>query len=228
MMRNAPKTKGELVIEQSKPQLDPSSPRYKVLTVARQFKSSWVELGEQLSLVRKAGEYSGWGYASFDDYCRQEVRIKKETAIKLTGAYRYLEKEEPEILARSRQMQPVPDYRSIDMLRQAREDQQLSDEQFQLLRDTVIEKERSHPTVAKQFREFTGLNNPPSQDQLLRQALTTTRRLESQLQQIQNLPEQMVPACASILDELNRRINRLKILQNLLRNPNLQIHSVPV
>ncbi len=204
-MRDTPKTKGELVIEQIMQQLDPASPRYRVLSVARQFKSSWVELGEQLCLVRNAGEYSAWGYNSFDDYCRQEVRIKKDTAIKLTGAYRYLEKEEPEILARSRQMQPIPDYRSIDLLRQAREEQQLNDEQYQQLRDTVIEKERSHPTVAKQFREFSGQNNPPSEEQLLRQALTTVRRLDSQLQQLPDIPETLGTACSTILDELGRR-----------------------
>ncbi|MCF6180190.1 MAG: hypothetical protein L3J63_12510, partial [Geopsychrobacter sp.] len=115
-MRNAPKTKGELVIEQIMQQLDPSSPRYRVLSVAHQFKSSWIELGEQLNIVRSAGEFNKWGYSSFEDYCRDEVRIKKDTALKLTGAYRYLEKEEPQVLARSREMQPIPDYRSIDML----------------------------------------------------------------------------------------------------------------
>lgn len=203
-MREAPKTKGELVIEQIMQQLDPSSPRYRVLSVARQFKSSWVELGEQLTLVRNSGEFNGWGYGSFDDYCRDEVRIKKETARKLTGAYRYLEKEEPQILERSRAMQPIPDYRSIDMLRQAREEQQLSEEQYQLLRDTVIEKERSHPTVAKQFRELAGLNKPPEEKQLVRQSLATVRRLESQLQQLTNISDSLVPACTMILDELNQ------------------------
>ena len=203
-MRNTPKTKGELVIEQIMQQLDPASPRYRVLTVARQFKSSWVELGEQLSLVRSAGEYSSWGYGSFDDYCREEVRIKKDTAYKLTGAYNFLAKEEPEILSRSRELLPIPDYRSIDMLRQAREDQQLSEEHFQLLRDTVIEKERSHPTVAKQFRELTGQNNALSEPQLLRQSLATGRRLEGQLQQLQNLPDEILPSLINIMDELNK------------------------
>ena len=202
-MRNSPKTKGELVIEQIMQQLDPASPRYRVLTVARQFKSSWVELGEQLSLVRNAGEYSSWGYGSFDDYCREEVRIKKETAYKLTGAYNYLAKEEPAVLARSREMQSIPDYRSIDMLRQAREDQQLNDEQFQLLRDTVIEKERSHPTVAKQFRELTVQHNTLTEQQILRQTLATARRLEGQLQQLQSLPEESLTSFATLLDELN-------------------------
>jgi hypothetical protein len=206
-MRNAPKTKGELVIEQIMQQLDPSSPRYKVLTVAHQFKSSWVELGEQLNIVRNAGEYSSWGHGSFEDYCRDEVRIKKDTALKLTGAYRYLEKEEPETLARGRQMEQIPDYRSIDMLRKAQEDHQLSEEQFQLLRDAVIEKERSHPTVAKQFRELTGQNSL-TEEQLLRQSLATARRLEGQILQLPNLPEQILPSFTAILDELNQQAAR--------------------
>jgi len=204
-MSETPKTKGELVIEQIMQQLDPSSPRYRVLSVARQFKSSWVELGEQLTLVRNKGDFSDWGYTSFEDYCRDEVRIKKDTALKLTGAYSYLKKEEPEILVRNEQMQPIPDYRSIDILRQAREDQQLSDEQFQLLRDTVIEKERSHPTVAKQFRELTGQNTPLTKQQLLRQSLATVRRLEGQLQQLPTLPDEVLHSCSLILDELNRQ-----------------------
>jgi hypothetical protein len=207
-MRNAPKTKAEVVIEQIMQQLDPESSRYKVLSVASQFKSSWVELGEQLSLVRKAGEYSSWRYASFDDYCRDEVRIKKDTALKLTGAFSYLEKQEPQILARSRQMLPIPDYRSIDMLRQASEEQQLSAEQFQLLRESVIDKERSHPTVAKQFRELSGQNVPPTEQQLVKAALTTARRLESQLQQLPDLSAALLSACGKILEELEEQAGK--------------------
>lgn len=213
-MRDTPKTKGELVIEQIMQQLDPSSPRYRILSVARQFKSSWVELGEQLTLVRNSGEFSGWGYGSFDDYCREEVRIKKETARKLTGAYRFLEKEEPELLARSRAMQPVPDYRSIEILRQAREDQNLSDEQFHMLRDTVIEKERSLPTVTRQFRELTGQNSPPTQAQLVHQTLLTARRLDSQLQQLDPLTPEITQASALLVEELERRHAQLDTVPN--------------
>jgi hypothetical protein len=211
-MRNTPKTKGELVIEQIMQQLDPSSPRYRVLSVASQFKSSWVELGEQLSLVRKAGEFSSWGYASFEDYCRDEVRIKKDTAFKLTGAYNYLAAKEPEILTRSRQMLPIPDYRSIDLLRQASEGQNLSEEQFQVLRESVIDKERSHPTVARQFREFSGQQTQPTEAQLVKASLGTLRRLEGQLQQLSNMPGEILTACGKILDELQRQEALLETL----------------
>ncbi len=209
-MTDIPKTKGELVIEQIMKQLDPASPRYRVLSVARQFKSSWVELGEQLSQVRNKGEFNDWGYTSFEDYCRDEVRIKKDTALKLTGAYSFLKKTEPEILVRNEQMLPVPDYRSIDLLRQAQEEQQISEEQYQQLREAVIEKERSHPTVAKQFRELTGQTNNLTEEQLLRQSLATVRRLEGQLQQLQSLPEEILQSCNLILDELNRQSTQIE------------------
>ncbi len=204
-MTDTPKTKGELVIEQIMKQLDPASPRYRVLSVARQFKSSWVELGEQLSQVRNKGEFNDWGHTSFEDYCRDEVRIKKDTALKLTGAYNFLKKAEPEILVRNEQMLPVPDYRSIDLLRQAQEEQQMSEEQYQQLREAVFEKERSHPTVAKQFRELTGQTNSLTEEQLLRQSLATVRRLEGQLQQLQSLPQEILQSCSLILEELNRQ-----------------------
>lgn len=198
-MATTPKTKAELVIEKIMQQLDPASSRYQVLSVARQFKSSWVELGEQLTRVRNSGEFSSWGYDSFDAYCRDEVRIKKETALKLTCAFSFLEKEEPDLLARSRQMLPVPDYRSIDLLRQAQEAGQLNGEQYQMLREAVFEKERSHPTIAKQFREFNGQNQPPAERELLRQALLTARRLENQLQQLPQLSEHLPPCSTLVL-----------------------------
>ena len=127
-MREAAKTKSELVIEQLMRELDPETPRYRVLATARQFKSSWVELGEELVKVKNKGEYQSWGYENFDDYCALEIRIRKETARKLTLAYRYLEQEEPELMSPERRLQPLPDYRAVDLLRQAREEHQFSEE----------------------------------------------------------------------------------------------------
>ena len=92
------KSKGEQVIEGIMKELDPGSERYGVLSSAKRFKSSWVELGEKLLEVQRRGLFREWGYDSFEDYCTREIRIKKPTAQKLTHAYRYLKKEEPELL----------------------------------------------------------------------------------------------------------------------------------
>lgn len=206
-MREAAKSKGELVIEQLMRELDPSSPRYQVLAVARQFKSSWVELGEQLIKVKNEGEFQGWGYESFEDYCAREIRIRKETARKLTLAYRYLEQEEPELLGAERRLQPLPDYRAIDLLRQAREEQPFSDDEYAQLRESVIEQERSLPTVQKQFREVADLHNPPEIDPLkqVRSTLATARRLENQLQELPATAPEQLQALHELLNELSRQ-----------------------
>jgi hypothetical protein len=189
-MRETAKSKSELIIEQLMRELDPTTPRYQVLTVARQFKSSWAELGQQLLKVKNDGEFQSWGYESFDDYCAKEIRIRKETARKLTLAYRYLEQEEPALLGAERRLQPLPDYRAIDLLRQAREEQQFSTDEYARLRESVIDEERSLPTVQKQFREVAMVRNPPDIDPLkqVRSALTTARRLESQLEELLDVP----------------------------------------
>lgn len=215
-MRETAKTKSELIIEQLMRELDPASPRYRVLAVARQFKSSWVELGEQLNKVKNREEFQTWGYESFEDYCSREIRIRKETARKLTLAYRYLEQEEPELLGSERRLQPLPDYRAVDLLRQAREEQQFSEEDYARLRAAVIDNDRSLPTVQKQFREVAMVSNPPPVEPLkqLRSVLTTVRRLDNQLQELPELPPQHRQNLLLLLDELCRQEASLSEQQN--------------
>ncbi|HEY5674138.1 MAG TPA: hypothetical protein VIR78_10560 [Malonomonas sp.] len=206
-MKETAKSKSELIIEQLMRELDPATPRYKVLSVARQFKSSWAELGEQLLKVKNAGEFQGWGYESFDDYCAKEIRIRKETARKLTLAYRYMEQEEPALLGAERRLQPLPDYRAIDLLRQAREEQQFSEDEYAQLRDSVIEQERSLPTVQKQFREVAQVRNPAEVDPLkqVRSALTTARRLDSQLEELPDIAPELSNGLQELMNELHRQ-----------------------
>jgi hypothetical protein len=191
-MNDNPKSKGELVIERIMQELDPSSPRYQALATARRFKSSWVELGEKLLQIQKSGQFRDWGYDSFEDYCTREIRIKKPTAQKLTLAYRYLEKDEPELLVRQTELKPLPDYRSVELLRQAREEKSFSEEEYAGLRRAVIEEERSHPTILKRFKEVAANREEgPDPLHLRKIALAAARRLESALRPLADLP----PAC---------------------------------
>jgi hypothetical protein len=187
---NQPQSGAERHLETIMQQLDPSSERYRVLDVARRFKSSWVELGEELLRVNSENLFRQWGYDSFQDYCAREIRIKQPTAQKLTRAYNYLAKEEPELLSRGNELKPLPDYRTIDLLRQAREEEKFSGDQYAELRRAALEEERSHPTIRKQFREMAAANcNDPAADHLqsCRAALAAARRLADRLQPIEAL-----------------------------------------
>ncbi|RNC67459.1 MAG: hypothetical protein ED859_14620 [Desulfuromonadales bacterium] len=189
-MTDMPKSSGERFIGRIMDELDPSSERYQVLDSAKRFKSSWVELGDRLLVVSSRTLYRDWGYGSFEEYCTREIRIKKETAQKLTLAYRYMEKHEPELMARREEPRPLPDYRSIDLLRQAKEEKGFSDDEYADLRKSIVDRERSHPTVLKQFKEVTKTREEPVSDPSvpLKAALAAARRLDTALRGVDELP----------------------------------------
>lgn len=205
------KSSGEHHIEGLMQQLDPASDRYQVLDTARKFKSSWVLLGEQLLKVSSHRLFQEWGFNSFEDYCSREIRIKQPTAQKLTLAYRYLEKEEPQLLARQSEFKPLPDYRSVDLLRQAREEPAISEENFQRLRQTVIEEDRSHPTALKRFKEMSPPNaEPKNPASLIKSGVGAARRLETALREIPELPPEFYPPLQQLLAFLEDRLEELQ------------------
>lgn len=189
-MTEQPQSGAERHIETIMQELDPASERYRVLDVARRFKSSWVELGEELLRVNRDGLFRQWGYDSFQEYCNREIRIKQPTAQKLTRAYHYLAREEPELLARKAELKPLPDYRTIDLLREAREEQEFSGDQYAALRKAALDDERSHPAVRKQFKEMAAANrSDPLAEHAghCKTALAAARRLDNCLQPLGDL-----------------------------------------
>jgi hypothetical protein len=204
-----PQSGAERHIETIMRELDPSSERYRVLDVARRFKSSWVELGQELLRVNRDGLFRQWGYESFQEYCSREIRIKQPTAQKLTRAYNYLAKEEPELLSRNAELKPLPDYRTIDLLREAREEQGFSGEQYAALRKAVLEDERSHPAVRKQFKEMAAANrSDPEAEQAerCRAALAAARRLDNCLQPLQDLAGSFLGELSGLIALLQEQV----------------------
>jgi plasmid stabilization system protein ParE len=195
--------KGAKHIEELLQQIPPDSERYQVLQSVRRFKSSWAELGKWLTRVATSGQFQEWGYNSFEEYCTREIRIRRQTADKLLLAYRFLEREEPGVLAR-REQHPIPDYRSVDLLRQAREEQPLAPEEYNTLRQAVFEEERSHPVLLRQFRDLTEPKQPPAErdQKQLRAALAAARRLQTALAPLGEVPEVYRETLGSLIQTL--------------------------
>ncbi len=212
-MTDLPQSSGERHIERIMEELDPSSERFQVLETAKKFKSSWVELGDRLLGVNNRNLYRDWGYGSFEEYCTREVRIKKETARKLTLAYRFMEQHEPQLLARREEPRPLPDYRSIDLLRQAREEKGFSEQEYADLRKRVVEEERSHPTVLKQFKEVAGSRQEPVRDPAVavKGALAAARRLETALAGVDGLPDGHREAVKGLVAHLENELEELAV-----------------
>lgn len=198
-MQDTTRTSGAQHIERLMQELPPESERYRVLASARQFKSSWAELGEWLARVSNSNQFSEWGYTTFEEYCTKEIRIRRQTAEKLLLAYRFLERREPGLLER-KTGRPLPDYRSIDLLRQADEEQHFSMAEYGELRQSVIEEERSHPAVARQFRDIHHRNQPADKaSHQHRNALIAARRLSSSLENITGVPDDLSRAVKQLI-----------------------------
>ena len=213
-MPEIPQSSGERHIDIIMQDLDPSSERYQILDTAKKFKSSWVELGDKLLKVNRKALYRDWGYSTFDDYCAKEIHIKKPTAQKLTLAYRFLEKQEPDLLARKSDLKPLPDYRSIDLLRQAKEEKAFSDQEYADLRKTVVEEERSHPTVLKQFKEVaTAKGGEEAKNPALhvKLSLAAARRLDSLLNNVPQLPNQYREQLGQLISHLEEEVESQNI-----------------
>lgn len=198
-MEETAQTKGAQHIEKLMQQLPPDSERYRVLASARQFKSSWVELGEWLARVSNSNQFSDWGYTTFEDYCTREVRIRRKTAEKLLLAYRFLERKEPGLLER-KEGRPLPDYRSVDLLRQADEEKPFSAAEYGELRQAVIKEERNHPSVARQFRDMDHSHQPEKKiSHQHHNALMSAKRLSTSLQEIPDIPHDLSQALEQLV-----------------------------
>lgn len=116
--------------------------RQHILTCAKNFKTSWVELGRALYMAWKDRLYKKWGYNDFEQYTSREIGIKKNTSMKLLRSYYFLEKEEPQVLSAymdQEKQDKLPGYETIDLLRQAKEKKTLDGDDYRNFRDAVME-----------------------------------------------------------------------------------------
>jgi hypothetical protein len=206
MMEAGPQTKGARHIETLMQELPKDSERYQVLASAKQFKSSWIELGEWLVRVSRNRQYQNWGYSSFEEYCSKEIRIRRQTAEKLLLAFRFLERREPALLE-AKHDRPLPDYRSIDLLRQADEEQHFRPDDYANLRATIIEEDRSLPTAVKQYRDMMQSYQQGQQSKMrCKAALIAAKRLSTSLTALDAVPAEMDQSVAALIRYLESRL----------------------
>ena len=140
-------------IEEKMSSMPSDSLRYHVLESAKQFKTSWVELGRALYSVWKDKHYKEWGFGTLEAYTGKEIGIRKQTAMKLLRSYYFLEKEEPHYLSRefaeSAQAPSVPTYESVDLLRLAKNKKGLDKDDYAQLKKEIFEDGKDALSVKK-------------------------------------------------------------------------------
>lgn len=150
---NALKTKSLERIESRMEATEEGTLRRKILECAKNFKSSWLELGQYLYTVWKDKCYKEWGYLTFEAYTAKEIGIRKQTAMKLLKSYYFLEKEEPAYLTHGHNEESapavIPSYEAVNLLRLAKNNESVEKSDYHRLKKDVFEKGRDPREIKK-------------------------------------------------------------------------------
>jgi hypothetical protein len=166
--------------------------RAELLARARRFKASWIELAEALTAVKRSNAWRNWGYDSFEAYAKGELKIRQETADKLTGSYTFLKRRAPGVLERDALREPIPSYQAVDFLRRAEASEDAPKGTVDAIRRRVLDDAAPAATVVRAFgnvvfpideaqrqaREVAGLKNVAKR---LRDLLGETRAVPRKL-----------------------------------------------
>ncbi len=211
-MENKPKSLKN--IEEKMQNLEVGSIRYHILESAKNFKSSWIELGRSLYSVWKDKMYKEWGYLGFDIYVSKEIGIRKQTAMKLLKSYYFLEKEEPQYLKDEyvQDANPVslPSFEAIDILRQAKNKLTPDSGDYASLKKGIFENGRQAQEAKKDLTAFIRKRQEllPEQAQSKRKFATLNRLLGS-LKALKRETEALKLLSAPLVRELDSLISKI-------------------
>lgn len=215
----APKTRALRGIQERMQGLDVNSLRYQLLESAKNFKTSWIELGQSLYTAWKDKMYREWGYASFEIYTSREIGIRKSTAMKLLRSYYFLEKEEPAYLGRdyveSADAASVPGYESIDVLRLAKNKKTLDDHDYANLKKDIFEKGKDASQVKRDLTALIRQRQESEPDEArqkrkvitVRRFLSTLKSLKEEMESAKLLPSPLIREAASLIRKLEAELS---------------------
>lgn len=214
------KTKSIRNLEERMEGLEPGSLRHRVLSSAKDFKSSWIELGQVLFIVYKEKKFKDWGYLTFEAYCQKEVGIRQATGLKLLRSYSFLEHEEPVYLKKLSQNDPapsqIPSYESVNSLRLVKTSERIPEKDYEKLREDVLDHAGEETQVKKKVRYL--LQTYPARrledgESLIKRKETAVKRILTQLRAAKTeLGELKFPT--AVLKEMDALIARLEDYQS--------------
>jgi hypothetical protein len=182
---------------------------------AKDFKLSWVQLGQGLYSVWRDKLYQSWEFEKFEDYVVRELGLRKPLALKLVKTYFFVEQDEPVYLkkefAESRETAVIPGYESLDVLRLARSHKELTREDYTKLRKDIFEKGKEASLVRKDLTAIIKERKKidPEQAREARHE-QSVRRLVAALRSFKKDMETLKLADPDIIEEAQELLKRLE------------------
>ncbi|MFC1643785.1 hypothetical protein ACFL5C_00460 [Candidatus Omnitrophota bacterium] len=209
------KTKAIKNIEQKMEEMTPDSLRYKVLESAKDFKTSWIGLGQILYTVWKDKLYKDWGYSEFDAFTSKEIGIQKPTALKLLRSYSFLESSEPRYLkkdyAEGAGAAQVPTYEAVDVLRRASNNKDIGEVDYSRIKKYVLEDGKGARDVQKDLTKIIESNVQLEPEEMYqKKRITRLRRLLSLLKSLKEEIRTSDDLPAKISDQADKLIGMIE------------------
>jgi hypothetical protein len=216
MMNTKPRSLENL--EEKMKAVDAHSLRHHILEHARNFKSSWVELGRALYTVWKDKMYKEWGFGDFDIYVSKEIGIRKNTALKLLRSYYFLEKEEPGYVKKeyieNAQVASIPQYEAVNTLRSAKGKGAIDAREYERLKKDVFEKGRDAQEIKRDvtslIRQREELDPEEAREQkrsaVLRRLVGVLKSLKQEGEVGKLLPVGIIKETEHLIEELEAEL----------------------
>ena len=196
--------------------VEPGSLRYSVLECAKNFKSSWIELGRHLMAVYNDKLYKEWGYLTFETYCVKEIGIRRQTGLKLLKSYGFLEQEEPQYVQQEYLEQAhgknIPSCEAVHMLKQVKSNDELGIAEYEKMKQHVFQEGRpdkeikdAYQAMVKQARQAD-----PEEEHKLRR-FKYLRRVVGSLNSIKKEIKMSNFLSGDILEDLEKIITRIEV-----------------
>ena len=209
------KTKSIKNIERKMEEFSDDSIRYQVLKSAKDFKTSWIQLGQMLYIVWKDKLYKEWGYSEFDAYTSKEIGIRGQTSLKLLKSYSFLENKEPQYLKRDTsgetQAVEVPTYEAVDVLRRANDNKEIGSSDYSRIRKYVLEDGKDAKDVQTDLTQIIKRNEENDPEEIYQKKSQT--RLKRFLSLLKSLEKEIYASKAlpkKIADETNKLISMIE------------------
>lgn len=182
--------------------------RATMLRLSRRFKTTWIELGEALAMIKKEQSWKRWGYESFEVYTKNELKLRGDTVEKLTGSFMFLHKRAPEVLKRD----PVgetalPSYMAIDYLRRVEEkaeaDDSIPKEAVEEVRHKILDEGQPMAKVARLYKDTLFPTTDHQKKENARKDIKkVATKLRDLLAETDAVPKRVAGPVETALDEL--------------------------
>ncbi len=192
--------------------------RESVLSASKRFKAGWVELGRILYTVYKDKLYKNWGYEEFENYAVKEVGVRKNTALKLIRSYYFLEENEPLYLKRKYSEdseEQVPECDAVDILRRAKKNKEVKEEDYRKLREAVFDKIVPPTEVRKELTAIIKNSENKSPEEAreerriknIKRLLTVLKSIREEVKSSKLLPAKTVELVDKVVGEVEANID---------------------